>query len=345
MNGRLPGVALLNLGSPASPADVRPFLRRLFLDIELFRFPGERWFRPLFAAGISALRAGRIRRLYRVIGGISPLLSLTRSQAAALEAALAERGIRVPVEPCMRYSRPATPEAVRRLVSRGARQLLALPLYPQFSRSTTGSSLRAFREAAERLRPGLPVREIPWWYDDPGFQGAIARRVAASVERLGGVEAEVGVLFVAHSLPLRLVEEGDPYVAQVEETVEGVLAEMGRGDPGVRVPWRLAYQSRVGPVRWVGPTVPKVVEEMVGSGLRRIVVAPVSFVSDHLETLVEIDLVYRRYALERGAERFERIESLNASDDFILALADRIVRSWGRGRTGVTRGAAGGAVG
>jgi len=318
------GIALLNMGSPASPGDVRRFLRQLFLDIEMFRFPGERLVRPFFAALISSLRAGRVRRRYRVLGGTSPLLQLTREQAAGLEGALLNRGYSVPVEVCMRYSHPFSAEAVGRLQARGAGEIIGFPLYPQFSHSTSGSSLLALRQALKGLRPGLSFREITHWYDDPDYHAALGRRILACRERFVGEEG-VGLLLVAHSVPERFVLEGDPYVEQVEKTVTGILNVLDR-ETNAHLPWLLAYQSQVGPIRWVGPTVEQALEAMLGDGLRSVIVAPVSFVSDHLETLYDIDLLYRRQAIEMGFERFERVESLNASDDFVDLLAGLVIR-------------------
>ena len=321
------GIALLNMGSPASPGDVRRFLRRLFLDIEMFQFPGESIVRPFFAALISTLRAGRVRRLYRVLGGTSPLLPLTREQAAGLEAALLARGYHVPVEVCMRYSPPFSTEAVERLRARGAGEIIGLPLYPQFSHSTSGSSLLALRQAVQGLRPGLSCVEITHWYDDPDYHSALARRILACRDRLAREEG-VGLLLVAHSVPERFVLRGDPYVEQVEKTAAGILDVLDR-ETREHLPWLLAYQSQVGPIRWVGPRVEQALEVMLGDGLRSVIVAPVSFVSDHLETLYDIDLHYRRQALEMGFERFERIESLNASDDFVDLLAGLVIARFG----------------
>lgn len=317
------GIALLNMGSPESPGDVRRFLKQLFLDIEMFHFPGERLFRPLFATLISSLRAGRVRRRYRVLGGTSPLLRLTREQAAGLEGALLERGYSVPVEVCMRYSHPFSTEAVGRLRERGAGEIIGLPLYPQFSHSTSGSSLLALRRAVQGLCPGLSLREIAHWYDDPDYHAALGRRILACRERLAREEG-VGLLLVAHSVPERFVLKGDPYVEQVEKTVTGILDVLER-ETSAHLPWLLAYQSQVGPIRWVGPTVEQALEAMLGDGLRRVIVAPVSFVSDHLETLYDIDLLYRRQAIEMGFERFERTRSLNASDDFVDLLARLVI--------------------
>jgi ferrochelatase len=226
----------------------------------------------------------------------------------------------------MRYSRPLSGDALRSLEARGANAIIGLPLYPQFSRATSGSSLRALRSVLERDFPSWPFRIIESWHGDSGFHRSIARRVASGLEKFGGMQG-VGVLFIAHSLPVRFVEEGDPYVRQVDETVEGIRRELTDLGSLKGVPAFLAYQGQVGPVKWVGPAVPAVLQEMVWKEIRRVLVVPVSFVSDHLETLFEIDLQYRRVALELGIEQFERIESLNSGEDFVDVLLGLVLRA------------------
>ncbi len=324
MNGKRHGIALLNMGSPASPGDTRAFLFRLFSDPDIFRFPGGHLFRPLFAGLISTLRAPRVRRRYQSIGGISPLLDITKKQAAALEEALRARGTPMPVEVCMRYSHPFSREAVAKLRARGAEEIVGVPLYPQYSTTTTGSSLRDLREAVEAVFPEAPFKEIRHWFDDRAYQGVLAERILACLEPFPS-EQKTGVLFLAHSIPERFCREGDPYIEQVRETVVGVvklLQEKSR----VSIPWSLAYQGQVGPVRWVGPTVREGLCEMMCEEIYGAVVVPVSFVSDHLETLYEIDLEYRRLAFEVGMKAFVRIPPLNADGDFIRVLADLICR-------------------
>jgi ferrochelatase len=263
-----------------------------------------------------------------LLGGRSPLTPLTERQGAGLEAALRKRGFSVPVEVCMRYSHPFASEAVERLLARGVRAIIGFPLYPQYSDSTSGSSLRALRESVDGLCPGLPVLEVEHWCDETGYHAALAKRILACRQKLGGAE-DAGLLLVAHSIPERFVRQGDPYVEHVEMTVAGVMEALKRQGEE-RLSWLLAYQSQVGPVKWVGPTVPQALAVLLSEGLRHVIVAPVSFVSDHLETLYDIDLHYRRLALEMGFEAFERIASLNVSEDFIAVLADRVIRQFGK---------------
>ncbi|MEW6441060.1 MAG: ferrochelatase [bacterium] len=320
-----PGVVLMNLGAPASAAEVRAFLFRLFQDREIFAFPGGRLLQPLFAGLVALLRSPRVEVRYRSLpGGGSPLLPITRKQAVALERELALRGLGWPVEVAMRYSRPFAEDALEGLKARGADGVVGLPLYPQFSRATGGSSLNALQAAWKKSADRRPLRTVRSWHLERGLHQAIVRRVLAALEKLEG-GGQTGLLFVAHSVPVRFVEQGDPYVQHVEETVLALRRELDAAPGMAELPGVLAYQSQVGPVRWVGPTVPAALRQMHQEGIRRVLVVPVSFVSDHLETLYEIDLYYRKAAFELGMERFERVESLNAGRDFIETLGDLVV--------------------
>ncbi len=322
------GVVLLNLGGPASPREVRRFLFRLFQDRKIFPLPGGPFLQLPFALLVTLLRGSKVADRYRSLPGRgSPLLSITRRQALALEKRLRQEGAAWPVEVAMRYSRPTAADALNALAARGVRSLIAVPLYPQYSAATTGSSLRSLRESLNRRGGPWSLKEILSWHDRPDLHRAMAARVAAKLAQVGGTTG-AAVLFLAHSLPMRFVRAGDPYVKQVEETVNGIVRGMEMFDVPRNVPVLLAYQSQVGPVEWVGPDVKEALKQILSRGRRRIVVAPVSFVSDHLETLYEIDRLHRRAALEMGVEVFERIESLNDAAEFIEVLA-RIVLEHG----------------
>lgn len=301
---------------------------RLFRDREIFPLPGGPALQLPFALFVTLLRGPRVADRYRSLPCRgSPLLSITRRQALALEKKLREEGLAWPVEVAMRYSRPMAGDALNALAARGVRSLIAVPLYPQYSAATTGSSLRSLRESLSRREGQWSSKEVLSWHDRPDLHRAIAERVLAKLAQVGGSKG-AAVLFLAHSLPMRFVRAGDPYEKQVEETVKGISAAMeGLGGPRI-VPAFLAYQSQVGPVEWLGPDVKTALQEILSRGLRRIVVAPVTFVSDHLETLYEIDRLHRRVALEMGFDVFERTESLNDSVEFIEVLA-RIVLEHG----------------
>jgi ferrochelatase len=312
-------ILLLNLGGPSGAGEVYPFLRNLFSDPRILDLPGGRLLRPALATLIAGLRAPRVRGLYARIGGGSPLLSLTKLQAAALGEELARRGHReAPVEVVMRYTEPGAAAACRALARAGEKRAIALPLYPQECVATTGSSLADLEGARDRHAPGLEIVAIRGYHDHPGYLDAFAARIRETLDALPeAARAEAVLLFSAHGVPEKLPRRGDPYVEEIRATVAALLARLG-----VQNEHRLGYQSRVGPVRWVGPGTDEVIESLRGRGA--VVVVPVSFVSDHIETLYEIDLLFGRMAREAGIRRFVRVAALNDSPLFIRALADLV---------------------
>ncbi len=305
------GVVLLNMGGPESTAAVRPFLEELFSDPAILPLPAA--IRLPLARWIARMRASRVVPRYERIGGRSPLVEITRAQAGALARELRGGGGSWHVEPAMRYTPPRAAEALARLRERGAERLVVLPLYPQYSEATTGSSLRDLERALEAAGMAeLPRAVVRSWHDHPGYAGALAEAVREALEGL----SDPVVLFSAHSLPERAVRRGDPYLDHVKATVEAVRERL----PPVR--WRLAFQSRTGPVRWIGPGVEETLAALAREGCGAVVVVPVSFVSDHIETLYEIDVEYRALAEGLGIRAFRRAPALNTRPSFIRALAD-----------------------
>lgn len=313
--GLCTGVVLLYMGGPRDLSQVKPFLRELFRDRDLIALPGGPWLQPLLAWIIVTARTPKVRRYYEEIGGGSPLVETTTRQARLLEAALAPAGPFV-VDLAMRYSPPWTNEALARLRDRGAEQLIALPLYPQFSAATTGSSFKALDDALDALGLDLPLRRIPSFFDHAGYLAALSDTVARGLNEAG---PDPTVVFSAHSLPQSFIERGDPYKQQVEATVASVVERLELRD------WHLGFQSRSGPVRWLEPEVTRLVDDLLDRGRRRLCVVPVSFVSDHLETLHELDIRFKQHCLERGAERFVRAPALGVDPAFINALKDMVV--------------------
>jgi ferrochelatase len=315
------GVVLTNLGGPDAPEAIEPFLYELFSDPVILSIrPGI--LRRFVARRISARRAPRVAKDYARIGGASPLRARTDEQARALAAALEARAPgRFATAVAMRYGRPRAAEAVGSLLARGCAGFLHLPLYPQESRATTGSSSAELRRVlAERAR-GAPFAEVRSWHLHPGYVAALSRTVNEGLARLraqGGGEPHV--LFSAHGLPERFRRAGDPYVGQIEDTYAAVASRLSE-------PSSLAYQSRVGPVRWVGPATDETIERLAREGVRALLVVPLGFVSDHFETLFEIDVLYRDLARASGVERFQRAPSLNDRADFVEALADLVLRA------------------
>jgi ferrochelatase len=312
-------VVLLNMGGPDSLDAVRPFLHNLFSDPEILRFPLSGLLQRPLAWWIASRRSRKAVENYRAIGGKSPLLEITRAQAAALEQELGADQYTVHV--AMRYWRPRAREAAAAVRASGARHLVALPLYPHYCRATTGSSLGDLEEALRAEGLGeFPRAVIRSWHDFTPYIDALVEAIGEALSPRPGAT----VLFSAHSLPVRIIEEGDPYLEQVQGTVGAVMKRL----PGV--PHHLAFQSRTGPVRWLEPAVDRVLEELAGQGIKDLVVIPVSFVSDHIETLHEIDVTYQELAGRLGISGFVRAPSLNTRPAFVRALAE-LVRSQGSG--------------
>lgn len=302
------GILLLNLGGPQRLEDVRPFLVNLFSDRQIIRL-GPPWLQPILARIIAWRRAPKSMANYRRIGGGSPILEKTREQARALEGALAGDGDFV-ARPCMRYWHPFADRVLGEMVAAGAGELIALPLYPHYSIATTGSSLADLHRANARLGFDLPVREIHDWPTAADYVACLAGRIE---EGLAGFDGEpVELLYSAHSLPVQFITEGDPYVDHLQQTIRAV--EKVTGKEG-----RLCYQSRSGPVEWLGPSTPEVIRETAARGGKNLLVVPLSFVSDHVETLYEIDIEYRQMAEELGL-RFAVTRALNDDPQFIAAL-------------------------
>jgi ferrochelatase len=307
-------VILFNLGGPDSPQAVQPFLFNLFNDPAIIRLPNP--FRWLLAKLISTRRAPVATEIYAKMGGRSPILPQTEAQAAALQAALGE-GFRVFI--AMRYWHPFADETARQVKAWGADRIMLLPLYPQFSTTTTASSFTDWHRAAARLGLAVPTAAIGCYNDEPGFVGA---QTALLRERLPEAEAKgpVRILFSAHGLPKKIVTDGDPYQLQVERSVAAILHQLGRDDLDTRI----CYQSRVGPLEWIGPATDAEITR-AAQEKRSIVVVPVAFVSEHSETLVELDIEYAELAHHNGAASYIRVPTVGAQPAFIDGLT-RLVR-------------------
>jgi len=315
------GVLLLNLGGPERPEDVRPFLFNLFSDPEIIRLP-FRWMQKPLAWLISTLRAKKSRDNYRAIGGGSPLRKITDEQAVALENRLRDRDLDARVYVGMRYWHPFTEEAIARIKRDRIQHLVVLPLYPQFSISTSGSSLRLLEQIWER-DPELQEIEyaaIPSWYNRPGYLEAMAESIATELDRIPEGD-RARIFFSAHGVPVSYVEEaGDPYQREIEDCVRLIMERLDRPNPHT-----LAYQSRVGPVEWLQPYTEDAIEDLARQGTDTLLVVPISFVSEHIETLQEIDIEYREVAEEAGIKNFYRVPALNTHPIFIEDLANMTI--------------------
>ena len=309
------GVVVLAMGGATTPEDVKPFLRRLFADPAIIKAPlGP--LRPLLARLIATLRAPSAGRRYARVGG-SPLIEETRLQADALARALAPDGL--PVQMALTLAPPFAQGALERLAHQGVTRVLALPLFPQRSETTTGSALAALGRAAQRL--GLAVQELPPYPTLPGFIAPMANDVRRAVAELEThYPRRVAVLLTAHGLPERYVAAGDPYVDQVHQTADALREALG----SVPCPVALGFQSRIGPVRWVGPQVEDEVTRLAAAGYQALVVLPITFVCEHLETLWDLDNALRTHASNAGLQAYRRLPTVGTHPEFIQGLADHV---------------------
>lgn len=310
-------VVLFNLGGPDSRAAVRPFLFNLFFDPAIIRLPMPlRW---LLAKFISKRRAPIAEEIYREMGGGSPLLPNTEVQAAALAAALRQGGMaEVKVFIAMRYWHPRAAETARQVAAYAPDQMVLLPLYPQYSTTTSASSLKEWRREAEAAGITAPSRAICCYPEEAGFVEATVARLRAAL-REAGQDKPPRVLFSAHGLPKKIIEKGDPYQWQVEQSVAAVVRRLGE----VNLDYQICYQSRVGPLEWIGPATDDEIEKTAREG-RTIVVVPIAFVSEHSETLVELDIEYRALAEKAGAAGYVRVPTVMADAPFIEGLAQLV---------------------
>lgn len=319
-------VVLFNLGGPDRPEAVQPFLFNLFFDPAIIRLPLPlRW---LLARFISKRRAPAAQKIYREMGGGSPLLPNTEAQAAALATALQEeKGLgEFRVFIAMRYWHPRARETVRQVAAFAPEQVILLPLYPQFSTTTTGSSLQEWQREAEAAGLKATTRALCCYPEETGFVDAVVAGLRDALRRVEG-DKPPRVLFSAHGLPKKIIDGGDPYQWQVEQSVAAVLGRLGE----VNLDWQICYQSRVGPLEWIGPATDSEIEAAGREG-RPIIVVPVAFVSEHSETLVELDIEYRHLAEKAGAPVYIRVATAGTEAAFIAGLAGLVGSAIAAGR-------------
>lgn len=334
------GIILLNLGGPDSLQAVRPFLYNLFSDRNIIRLGPSFMQKPL-ACLISLFRSKKTEKMYSLIGGKSPIMDITAAQAEALENMLnsefrnPDSGFSFKAYVAMRYWRPFTEEVVSDMYKSGIKKIIALSLYPHYSVTTTGSSILRLKEVLKDYP--LEISYISEWFNHPLYIKALVDLIKEGIESFipshtservdsdhtpregerGGGDSHV--LFSAHSLPQEFIEQGDPYV----DHIRGTISEITKVLP---VPWHLSYQSKTGPVKWLEPSTEDKLEELARTGIRNILVVPISFVSDHIETLYEIDILYKGMARELGLV-LKRVKSLNIHPVFIKALADMVIQN------------------
>ncbi|CAG35814.1 ferrochelatase [Desulfotalea psychrophila] len=309
------GVILLNMGGPTQTKDVRPFLYNLFSDREIIPL-GPRLMQKPLAWLIAKRRAPKSAATYERIGGGSPLKQITEAQAEALEKSLQAHG-NFTVTYAMRYWPPYCDEALDYLLSKGVERLVALSLYPHYSKATTGSSLTQLHKTLKKKNISLPLTEIPSWPKQRDYIAAIAANIKKGLATFHGEKTEI--VYSAHSLPTSFIEAGDPYVEHTKQSI-GAIEEI-TGKRG-----RLCFQSKSGPVEWLEPSTPDVLIQLAQEGVKNILMVPISFVSDHVETLYEIDILYKKQAKKLGM-RLTSCPSLNTQEQFITGLRQLVLES------------------
>jgi len=314
------GVVLFQLGGPDTLAAIEPFLYNLFCDPDIIDFPFARIGRKPLAKLISTTRARKVQHHYASIGGGSPIRRFTERQALALEAELTSYGLDARCFVAMRYWHPFTSEAIAQLRAAQCDEVVLLPLYPQYSSTTTGSSLNEW----QRLFHGdAPVRIVESFFRHPAYLDAVIEKIEETLARFP-VPGRAELVFSAHSVPLSVIAKGDPYQRHIEQTVR-LLMERG-GWPN---PHRLCYQSKVGASKWLQPSLHRTLHDLAAEKTREVCIVPVAFVSDHVETLGEIDHEAREQARRLGITQFEMSAGLNDSPKFISALGHLVQEARG----------------
>lgn len=337
-------VVLFNLGGPDSLQAVRPFLFRLFSDPYIFKFPLGFLTQKAFAWAIAKRRASEAAKGYAAIGGKSPLFDNTQAQAIALQLALNEScssdapvgtAPAVDVYICMRYWHPLTDAVVSELKRKDYGQVVLLPLYPHYSLTTTGSSLNQFVAECKRQNYQPALHVVKQWFDQPEYLHAIAKTLRSEAARFPDPDpARIDVLFSAHGLPQKIVDAGDPYEQHIRATYDAVC---------VQLTWphtTLCYQSRVGPLTWLKPYTEDIIRTKAGAGARQILVYPIAFVSDHVETLYELGIQYAELARENGVTHYRVVPALNDHPLLIAALKTLVINALGQGTAAGGTGAA-----
>jgi protoporphyrin/coproporphyrin ferrochelatase len=311
-------ILFLQLGGPETLKDVPSFLYRLFSDPDVIRVRST-ILRKAIAGSIAFARKGASRKLYASIGGGSPIRRWTESQAAGVEKILREGGQDVVVRAAMTCSPPLVEDVVADLARTGVRRFLVLPLYPHYSLTTTKGALERSRAAVARFAPGAEIEELGSWPTHPGFVAAHAETIREGIRNFPDPRPEsVHLLYSAHSIPKKLVtREGDPYPSEVEASIAAINSALGGTSPS-----SLAYQSKLGPVEWLGPPTLDEIGRLGRLGVRQVLAIPIAFVSDHVETLYEIDQLFGDEARRAGIPEFRRTPGLNDRPTFLAALAD-----------------------
>ena len=314
------GVVLLNMGGPDSLDDIEPYLRNIFSDSAILDMPLGFLARPFLAPLIANKRAPKSAERYKLIGGKTPLNEIAQGQAAALQKELSRRGASAYVKSGMRYWHPFTANAVEEFAALGVGRVIGLSMYPQYCRPTSGSSLADFERHAKRHLPKAKRSVVSSWNRLPAYVNLMAARIDAAVNKLPEDERDsCCVLFSAHSVPQKLIDRGDPYQEQVIETYEAIKAQI-KTEPRMK----LAFQSAIGPVKWLEPDSVTAAESLAKEGFTTLITVPLGFVAENIETLWDIEIDLFEQAREFGFTSCRRIECPNDHPAFIAGLADLV---------------------
>ncbi len=314
-------VVLLNMGGPRTKDDIVDFQRCLFRDPLLMRIPLSKILQPVFAELIVNLRAKAIQKRYQLIGGGSPVYAATKQQAEFLQKELRARGRNIDVTFSFNYSRPFPKETVQRIKRAGKEYILPLSLYPHYSSATTGSSLHYLKNAIQQSAPELKLLESPTYYLHDSYIAAFIDRIHEALNP-GESADDFYLIFSAHGLPLYFLTDGDPYPFQIAQTVSRILNGLHRDHD-----WIISYQSAVGPLEWLKPSTESIIQALARRGKKKLLIVPISFVTDHVETLYEIDIKQRALAGKYGIKDFRMSKAIESHKSFINALADTVEAS------------------
>ncbi len=313
-------VMLFNLGGPDSLQAVKPFLYNLFSDRDIIKL-GPPFLQKPIASLIANIRSKKTMDAYSLIGGKSPILDITFSQAKALEDSLNKEiglDVQFKVYVGMRYWHPFIHDVIKQIHGEGIKKVIALSLYPQYSIATTGSSLKVIEDSIKQFN--LECFYIRSWFDNYLYIDAMVEKIKEGLKSFQAeIDLKTPVLFSAHSLPQRFIDEGDPYLKETKGTIEKILEK-------IDIEWHLSFQSKSGPVKWLEPSTEEMIYRLSKRGVKNLLIVPISFVSDHIETLYEIDIVYKKMAEELGIN-LKRTESLNTSPKFIEALKNMVIKA------------------
>ncbi len=315
MSGKI-AVILLNLGGPESIETIEPFLYNLFLDPDIFKIPfGQK----IFAKTIAKLRAPKVAKQYKLIGGSSPINKFTEKQRMALYERLAKHTDSIDVYTAMRYWKPLISEVVAKIEKENYDKIILLPLYPHYSIVTVGSSINEFFRFYKGDKKKVEI--IKSYFNNQDYLKSISNRIDETIKRFPEkIRNEIFILFSAHGTPQSIIDKGDPYKEQIEASIKSVMKLRGNSHN-----YGLSFQSKVGPNKWLQPSTEKFIKELSDKGVENLLVVPISFVSDHLETIYELGIEYKKFAEEEGIKQYEVIEGLNDSKTFIDALENLVL--------------------